>query len=205
MYASFRWVFTSMELVYCHVTLTDQSEMECRDVIDFRRYIANGHYELSYWWDKTYAFPSVLYSVNLNLNHVKRSQEITILMIIDSQTLLHRRGQLATIRVRISTDRSQWCSQWYSVNGVIVGTWNSSQETCRWWWMDGRWSLIVVWSLEFLPSAWTIWSAELWSEERWIDLKVHCLATWWLLTVTDFSPLLLSVTRCQILKRESIL
>jgi hypothetical protein len=53
-------------------------------------------------------------------------------MIIDSQTLLHRRGQLATIRVRISTDRSQWCSQWYSVNGVIVGTWNSSQETCRW-------------------------------------------------------------------------
>jgi hypothetical protein len=70
--------------------------------------------------------------VNLNLSHVKRSQEITILMIIDSQTLLHRRGQLATIRVRISTDRSQWCSQWYSVNGVIVGTWNSSQETCRW-------------------------------------------------------------------------
>ncbi len=48
-------------------------------------------------------------------------------MIIDSQTLLHRRGQLVTIRVRISTARSQWCSQWYSVNGVVVGTLNSSQ------------------------------------------------------------------------------
>ena len=38
-------------------------------------------------------------------------------MIIDSQTLLFRRGQLVTICVRISTDRSQW----YSVNGEIVG------------------------------------------------------------------------------------
>ena len=143
-HASFEWVFTSMESVYSHVTLTDQSEMECRDVIDFCRYIPNGHYELSYWWDKTYAFPSVLYSVNLNLNHVKKksgdydfddywfsNSSASSWSIGDDSCSYFDRSFAVVFAVVFS----QWCGRWnfelISRNlPMVMNGWTSELDRC---------------------------------------------------------------------------
>jgi hypothetical protein len=64
------------------------------------------------------------------------------LIIIDSQTLLHRRGQLVTVCVRISAN-------WNSVVGTHLKK-TTNGDVLE---LERFHKLIVVWILEFFPSS----------------------------------------------------